>query len=627
MAQKLLIKHCSLVLLGFLFIALMPFVVEAKDLHNEWHYSGDTFTVDGDVIMITHFDFYDSTVLLQVNKNTYILREGECKQIAARDYCITEIFNDLGTTDEDAPIKFQNGVAYAGIRILVRTRGPDIKISRTFSTNTPELNQEVTVTVTVENTGNEGTDSFIYTDSYPAGVIITSLSNGKSTPHGIIYDFDFPVNTERSFAYAFKVTDYLKFSTQPQVSFTFAGENTTVSVSGANIEVIKPYAFTVTISSASFEVSEQTTLSAKIENKVSSKITVDELKMVIPPLMSVQSAPNELEKDNNKYYWQGSLESTKYEAISMVLKPLQSGTYLIPVSVKLRDSEGKSFSETINLSVVATLKPIEPILSVLEASVSEGSSFRVAFSVRNSNKNIGFRNIKVGVRSKIFPDLRAELTELMPGKAQNLIVNDTLTTPFTGEKKTYDIEAYGTYESTTSEKLNFSQKATLTVTPVSQVIAITQEADKQEVLTGENVTLTVKITNNNQQNIQVDAYDNYPEGVSLVGGKTSEPLIIFDSAGAKQAYTYKLHIPLWYNQSELAITTFASIPAKDYALNKTITLKIKSAPPKEVGENKSSEQKTPETSQTEKKEDEKQGFFEKLINGISDFFKRLFGKK
>lgn len=627
MAQKLLIKHYSLVFLGFLFIALLSFVVEAKDLHNDWHYSGDTFNVEGDTIMVTHFDFYDPTVLLQVNKNTYIMREGDCKQTATRDYCITEIFNDIDTQDEDAPIKFQGGVAYAGIKILVRTRGPDIKISRTFSTTSPELNQEVTVTVTVENTGDEGTDSFLYADSYPAGVIITSLSSGKSTPRSITYDLNFPVNEEKSFAYAFKVTDYLEFSTQPKAYFTYASQNTSVSVSSANIKVIKPYSFTATLSTNSFEVGEQATLNAKIENKVSEEINVDELKIMVPSLISIQSASSELVKSNEVYTWQGSLDSGDDKAISMVLKPAKSGNYIIPVSVKIKDSEGKSFSETTNLSLSATLKPLEVILSVLETSVSEGSSFRVAFSVKNPNKNIGFRNIKAGVRSEIFPELGAAITDLMPGKTQTLIVNDTLTAPFIGEKKTYDIEAHGTYESTTNEKLNFSQKATLTVTPVSQIITITQEADKQEVLSGENVTLTIKIINNNQQAIQVNVSDKYSDGVSLIGGKATEPLLSFDSAGTKQAYTYKLHVPLDYKQSELAITTFASIPAKDYALNKTLTLKIKGAPPKEGGENKSSEQKTPETPQTEEKKDEKQGFFEKVINGISGFFKRLLGKK
>jgi uncharacterized repeat protein (TIGR01451 family) len=627
MKKKLLIKHYSLVFLSFLVIALLSFMAEAKDLHNDWHYSGDTFTVDGDVVMITHFDFYDPTVLLQINKNTYIMREGECKQTATRDFCVTEIFSDINTQDEDAPIKFEGGVAYAGIKILVRTRGPDVKISRSFSTTSPELNQEVTVTVTVENTGDEGTDSFIYTDLYPAGVIITSLSSGKSASHSITYDLNFPVHEEKSFTYAFKVTDYLEFSTQPKAYFTFAGQNTSVSVSAVSVKVIKPYAFTSSISSNSFEVGEQATLNAKIENKVSEEINVEDFRIMVPSLISVQSTLGEPVKNNSTYYWQGSLDSGENKAISIVLKPTKSGNYIIPVSVKIKDSKGKSFSETTNLSLSATLKPLEIILSVLETSVSEGSSFRVAFSVKNPNKNIGFRNIKAGLRSEIFPELGAAITDLMPGKTQTLIVNDTLTAPFLDEKKIYDIEAYGTYESTTNEKLNFSKKATLTVTPVSQVITITQGADKQEVLTGENVTLTIKIINNNQQAIQVNVSDKYSDGVSLIGGKAAEPSLSFDSAGTKQAYTYKLHVPLDYKQSELAITTFASIPAKDYALNKTLTLKIKGAPQKAVEENKSSEQKTPETPQAEEKKDEKQGFFEKLINGISGFFKRLLGKK
>ena len=157
-------KGFFIIILSFLLLGLTS-LASADDIHNDWHYSGDTFTVDGEVIMLTHYDFYDSTVILSVNKNTYIISKGGCKETATKKYCITDIFQDLAGSEEGDPIKFEGGKAYAGIKVLISTRGPDIEISRSFSTTTPELNQEVTVTITIDNDGIEGTDSFVYEES------------------------------------------------------------------------------------------------------------------------------------------------------------------------------------------------------------------------------------------------------------------------------------------------------------------------------------------------------------------------------------------------------------------------------------------------------------------------------
>jgi len=614
----------------FLFFTMLLAVMalscfaQAKDLYTEWHYSGDTFTVEGDVYTITHYDIEDTSVIVGINKNSYIIREGECKVTGTKEVCIEEIFRNVLNATDDDPIKFEGGRAYAGISIRIRTYGPDISVSRTFSDSSPELNGEVTVSVILKNTGGDGTDSLSYFEEFPAGVEILSSSSGTTRSlRSISYSGNLAAESEKTFTYTFRVTGYLDFSNSAIVNYTYQSKSYGVKSSSQSVKVIKPYTFTATISPSSIEASEQTALSVKVENDVSADINVTELKITIPSYITVQSEPGELEKKNDKYYWKGTLKPDKYQMINLLLKPVKSGQYNIPVELRLLDSEGKVFSELKNLSLTSNIKALDPILSVLETSVSEGGSFRVAFSINNPNKVVGFRNIKASVTSTIFPDLTTELAELMPGITKTLIVNDSIEAPFVDEKKTYDITASGSYETSTSENRNFSEKVSLTVTPVADAISISQSADTQEVVAGNNVTLTIKIINNNQESIKVTVRDEYSGGVLLFGGKTSETLL-FDKAETRQAYTYKLNIPESYNQTELLIKTFAGIETKNFLANKTLTIKVKPAEKKQEINTSQQEKPAPEPPKTEP--EKKQGFFAKVISSISDFFKRLLGK-
>jgi len=628
-------KGFFIIILSFFLLGLAS-LASAADLHNDWHYSGDTFTVDGEVIMVTHYDFYDNTVILNVNKNSYIIGTGECRETATKEYCITDIFQDLAGAEDGDHIKFEGGKAYAGIELLIRAKGPEITVSRTFSTTSPELNQEVSVTINIENKGSEGTDSFVYEEYFPVGVVLTSFSEGMGiNAKSIIYKNNLPVKSSKTLTYFFKVTDYIEFANSGKFNYTYAGKKTSSTTSSVSIKVQKPYELTASLSPDSVEAGvDKSTLTVKIDDTSSEDITVLALNITIPPFVSVLSVTGELTSNNNKYSWQGIVKPDPPITLSLQVKPTKSGQYQIPVSIKLKDHAGKEFSENKTLTLKAELKQLEPILSVLETTVAEGGRFRVAFSVKNPNENIGFRNIKAKIKSEIFPELDASLAELIAGKTTTLIVNDTLTTPFVDEKKSYEIEAQGSYETTTSEWLNFSKKVSITVTPVKDIITIIQSSDRLEVVQGENFTLTVEIKNNNEEAIQVGVYDDYPAALKLIGGKASDT-VSFDGSGKKQAYTYKLEIPLDYEPGDVKIITFASVGGKNYAGNKTITIKVNPRPVEEKNETaqeqpsgqEPQQQQQNQTAEPEQKPEKKPGFISKIFSGISDFFKKLFGKK
>ncbi|KYK27161.1 hypothetical protein AYK26_00510 [Euryarchaeota archaeon SM23-78] len=626
-SMDLLKKGC--VLLGILaFLVLFSSIVNAKTIHSAWHYSGDTFTVEGDVYLITHFDFYDTSVLLEVNNVSYVIVEGACKTTPTRKYCVDEIFKDREGAEKGDPIKFEGGTVYAGIKFTVLSHGPSVSVSRSFSTTNSELNEEVTVTVTVKNSGTETAKAFTFTDGVPEGVFITaSSSDVESTSSSVFFTATLLPDEEETFTYKFKITDYIDFVTKPNASYIYNGVKNEVKVGGTTIKVIKPYEFKPTLSPNNFEVTtKQAALNIRIDNKVSDDITVEELFIEIPDLLSVPTSPKDLEIVDDKYFWQGLIEPEKYKILNLLLAPAKAGTYKIPINIKIRDFENKNFSEQTNITLTAKVSQLVPILSVKDKSVSEGSTFRVAFSVKNPNEKVGFRDITASIKSELFTDLDVELSELIPGKTQTLIVNDTLRVPFLDQEKTFEIEVTGSYETTTYENFNFSKKDSIKVTPIAEAISIEQSVDKTEVVAGTNVTVTVKIRNNNEEAINVNVSDKYHEDLILLGGD-SEDLIYFTKSGVIQAYTYKLHVPLTFESQEFEITTTAIIEGKDYFDDKTTTVKVTFPEPKEEEEEEEEETQPEQEQQPQPKQEaeKKPGFFRVIINAIGNFFKRIFG--
>jgi len=626
--SKKLETRIILIISAWLLLTLALPLAFAKDLHSDWHYSGDSFSVGNEVILVTHYDFYDTQVILDVNDRTYIIDEGSCKFSPTREYCIDDIYQNLKNSTSKDPVKFEDGKPYAGIKIIVRARGPDLSVSRVFSTTSPELGSEASVSVTIKNQGSEGTDSLLYQETFPAGIILTSSSSGtERSANTITYNLNVPANSEKTFTYSFKALEYLEFTSTARINYTYAQQSLGIKSSDTKIKVKRPYDLILELSPNEVEPSDQAALSVKITNAVSGTIKVSEFKIQIPSLVSVQTKSGELELKNMVYYWNGSIETGQYRMFNLLLKPKLSGKYSLRVDIKAIDPEDELFIENKTINLSSKLKALEPILSISDDSLAEGSWFRIAFSVKNPNKYAAFKNIKSAVKSELFAEQAAEyVDDLPPEKTKTVLINDTLEVPYVNATKKFIIEAFGTYETSGGELLNFSKKLTLTVTPVSKAITIMQSPDKKKLKAGENITINVDIKNNNAEAIQVEVQDSYSEGAALIGGKTSGA-VSFTKAETQKAYTYNLNIPNSYDKTWLLITTTATILGKNFTDSKALNISVNITKP--FVANKTSDNKTaePEPAKKDVKKEEKPGFFNKVFDALNSFFKRLLGTK
>jgi len=617
---KLFLALCLLMLLS-------PAAAATDALYDEWHNTGDTFTKEGETYLVTHYRLDDESVILRVNTNSYVIKEGGCKSSMTRKYCVAYIDRDTNSDSEDSHVKYVAGTAYAGIHIIIATLGPEITITREFSASSPELNQEVDAVITIENEGEYAADDFVYKETFPDNVEVTDYASGFSLSGNTLTHQTslLPIFSQRTLFYSFKIKNYTGFTSKGYSTYEYAGAKLSVNTSSAAFSINKPYDFTFSISPTSIEAGDDSALSLRVENKESGSINVSLLELRIPSQVTVSSLPGGLEKDGEKYRWNGTIASSGFKQITMLLKTKQDGDYSITAKLSLIDSKSKNFSENKTATLKATYKEISLIISVKEPVVTESGSYRVALSFENLNAKIIMRNIKGNVTSSLFNHMPFSLDELGPGQTKTVLVNDTLQAPFVDEKKIYDINFGGIYDLSFGKRLNFSKKMTLTVTPSNETLSIAQSADKKTVAAGANVTVTVRIKGNTQESYIVDSQDTVPGDLSILGGATSAKLS-FDKSEEKQAYIYTLGVPEAHGEGVITITTSASIPGKGYSIMKSFNITVTPAPGKEANatvaptENKAEEAAAPEP-------EKKKGFFTKVIDAVGDFFSRLLGKK
>ncbi|MFH0870529.1 MAG: hypothetical protein V1866_05745 [archaeon] len=599
---------------------------EATLLKDAWYNSGDSFTVEGVTYLVNHYDFYATSVILKANDQSVVLKDGQCKASGERKYCLIELDTNLNRNEDDKTghIKYESGNIYAGLHLTISSLGPTISVSRSFSDSSPELNEEVTVTTTITNSGEMQCDELFYTDTYPAGVVITSGSSGTDyASQALSYrTINILPRETRTVIYTIKLTDYIKVSNMAGIRYFYEGVQTSMNTSSVSLSVVRPYELTAAISPASIELGDETALSIKVLNSVSAIINVKKLEIELPSTLLLKSLPMDLVKKGDKYLWNSSLEGAKSKMFNMLLKPTRSGDHVVRLWLSINDSEGKNFSESKNMTVSVSSKLMEPIISVKEASVSEGGSFRLAVSLKNPNKFVIFRNIKLDVKSDLFPDMSSAVDEMAPGETKTLIVNENMPVPFVDAKKTFDIKVSGSYINNFAESNNFSKTAQLIVTPVSDILLISQSIDKRQVNAGSSVVVVVNVANRNAEPVDVEVHDAFTEGAVIGGGATSA-LLYFTRSEEKSVYTYNLSIPYGFPSIALNITTYASINSKGYVANKSIGIPVNNSNAVVAPEQPKNDSNQVPVIEAEKPP----GFFKKVLNSISGFFRRLLGRE
>jgi hypothetical protein len=641
----------ALILFSLLFttpLALSATVTqEDKLIYDKWHYSGDSFLVEGETLSVTHLNWGDTKIYLSINSKAVLLNINDCYETDFKKYCFKEIFNNIADAETKDPIKFDGRYVYAGLRIQIYNRPLELTVTRSFKPTNPTRDSEVEVEIKISNPTEHTAENFKYTDIYPEGVIIMSGSNDfEKSLHGVSYSGHIEPQTSKTLYYSIKILDYIAFTNIGTAEYQIAGVKKNYNTTKYTIDLSsqKPYTYTTTFSPATPETGQQTELTISVTNKRGSSMLFEDVSLALPTEdMSVNYDPLTFKKNGNVYYWTDTLKNGTKKDLTIKLTPLKSGKMNIPINIRVKETDRKSYQEKKNITMTANYKEPELILSVKEPSVSEGGKFRVAFSIKNPNTKTAFKNVNAIVRSNITQEQGGFVDQILPGNVPALVQIEDIIAPTVETATDYYFTATGRYDTNYETGKTYLKTAKVTINPINKSITITQTltAPKQ-VRVGDNITVLVKVKHTNQEIVTADASDAYSQELVFNGG-SSVATLYFDNPTDKQAYVYNLIVPYNYTKNDLFIRTDVSVREKPGVLSKITILPVNLTRPAtltplpnntlnnsqqqaantEVGKNASENKEDAEKTSSSEKEEE--GTMIKIVNGVTNFFRRLFG--
>jgi len=516
-----------------------------------------------------------------------------------------------------------NGADYPELDVKIESLEPDISIERTFSTTSPNINEEITVTVTLKNEGSKRATNIKYTDSYPAGLRVFTSTNSKT------WEGNLGEGEEETFKYTIRAEEIISFDSTATLSYEFDGNEKTKKSSTETIEVQKPFSIDDEISTQAADKNEIITYNLTITNKdESSSLNIENLEITLPSKLDLVKAATELKEENNKLTFKGEIEKGKSKNFEIKIKSSQVGKFTISAIAALKISN-KNFEEELEKTFNVGLSYILPILNVTD-KVKSNSPYPIYIAVKNYGED-QIEDVIIKAESDLFGNIE-EKKNIAAGTTLK-ILDKTLTAPYLEKDQKYNIKVYGSYISSSGKTYQFEKSAQLTVIAAPKIIQIIKEFNKEEFYPGEEIKVAVKLKNLKNQIInEVDVSDIFPKEIrpSLLGDVTGY-LGELKPNEEKKLYSYSVVVPENYQEDEIEFQTIlnSKIDGELTILKQTDNIKIiKGEKPEEVEEEQETiteetEVQEDEIKETAKsKEETKENFLKRIVNWIKNLFKK-----
>jgi len=585
----------------FLVLFLLPAA------HATWYYAGDTFTQDGVLYSVEGSD--ESLVLLGVSGRTFLVRLGECIRNGLAEYC----YVDTAYPDDDDHIKYEAGAVYYGYDLSIGEVAPAITVTRELSTEEPFLNQDVTVTVTLENTGEYRITDIRYDEALPAGVtgVGTAVSNRVSyTKTALSAGY-----TDR-FTYRVRPVVYGTFTLAPIIRYTSEGVVFNASVSSETIEVASPVDIDRYVTPA-LGLEEVGTYALNVTNDQGGDVQV-QIVIGVPAGVTVTQASG-LAKQGSSYTASGDIGDGETLRFSFSFTAGGPGSYVIPLAVTTV-KDGVTSTLSYNDTVDSTADGIAPSIGIspVKTTYPGGSQATITAVLTNENDEVGFRKAQGAFSSDLFGTKTRDQGALGAGDDVTLFT-ERVTLPNVTNQTTYAINLTGSYETVNGQRFTFSTSRQLTVIPLVRAVEITRALSSATIAPGGNVTVTVSAKNVYGTYIAIDAHEKLPVGVENLGGLTYAEVSI-DKDATKQLYIYQIGVPADYADDTIALTTVTRVQGESEPQEFTTALDVAGAgSPQELADGDAADAGVEEASASETDTSD-DGFFARLWSRMKGWF-------
>ncbi len=640
----------------FILLILPSLSAEETPFYDEWVHSSESFTIGEDVYYVYYFPEM-SSITLKVNEKSYVIRQENCEKDLYNNYCYMANVTDPNDETYGQYVKFEKGRRYAGLNLQFFKIEPDLTIERDFELTTFEPTQESKVTVILTNEGNAIARNIVYEDHFPKGNFSIVTTNVQKLKNGIRWEGRIAPGAIKTFTYTIRADEYTSYSSTPLLNYTYEELDIETEGSSTTLDVPQPYLITTTITPTNPAINELIEYEIEIENKDEDDDLDYDLLLTFPSAAVRTTVPKGFTRDKNTYRKTGTLEEEEKTSYLFKLKTPAVGSYVIKAATII-NVDNKVLEDYENTSYTVGNSLITPIIILPDVDIRSGRNYYLSLSLKNEDTSTTYYKLKGTMTSDAFDTISISEPDLAPGKIV-LIYEDDLIALDVDERTSYEIEVNGTYETKYSDAFEFYGQSSISFEPVEDTFSITRTLDKDIAQPGENLTISVSVTNLKDDQAEIEVIDSYPDRLPLLGGNT-HVIEVLESDESFEAYSYKLKIPEDYDQEAFVIQTVLHYKEKSYVqrLDSNITVNItlpeteetnqtetlldlfEEEPEEEQEENltetpqeEENITETPpnieEEPQTEEQPEEEtpepKGFIGKLTHEIKGFFSFLFG--
>ncbi len=545
----------------------------AGTLYDQWILAGKSFLVSAMNVSVNVDDSWERLIINSAEDN-FIILKGDCKKGSYYQYCYLDSRWELfkyGAFDQSTARKTPD------VHVTVKDISPIVSLAATADKSSLALNEELTVTIKVKNTGDYQAGSLTYSETLSDNVTVISTVGDTSVSGRVITweSTSLRGGEEKVISYTLRLDRTGAFSVGGgNLTYSFEGDTFVKIASPRSISTRETIQLkTFSLSKTASSIDEDIVLTAVLgNNDPTYDARVTAFNISIPGTIVLEAIGEGLTESGRSYGWAGTLSPGENRTFTLTVRPVKSGSYAFDavLDAMVRTSAGAEtrYNTSQRQTLSAALTKLNPsiVFMLNRAKVDAGEKTSVKAYLKNPDKKTTYVDVSYAIDTDLFDPVRDTLSFINPDTQQLVLFKEFLA-PVVGKSGVHLINFTGTYRTRHDETFSFGATATLTVDQeVFQQILVLNHTLPAEIREGEPVE--VILTAKNLQDFSVTALSlaDSVTGAEVTAGTPSVQIASLTTNSTREAYRYTLTVPLGTNESAVEVRTAAEFLFKGQPL-------------------------------------------------------------
>lgn len=563
-------------LISFLavFLFLSAPAIAADTAFEGWLYSGQSITAEGRTFII-HKSASNQEMFADFGSGSLFVKNNSCQQDANVRLCLDNIEYYLDARS---------------YRLKVRAISlvPDISVTRTAQETEFEAGHGTTITVSISNSGGLA-ENVVYTDNFPEGIVVESADGALKTPTGVRWERRSLKAGTETFSYNIRADEVIDRSFVGVLEYFNGISEKTIRTPAISIKTTPRLLQEFKLGSDEMLLNQKNNFTINLTNKETGTANVTIL-LSYDPGLRITHKPNGF-RDFGSNQLKANFLISKRNATNNRSQDYyfeftgeKTGTFSINAEVSYSTSD---FSDrklpALKKEVDVSDKGIEVRTNLDDIDIESGQERTLRIWLQNLNPAIALKNIFVSADGGGLLYLPDSFIGLLSPNEHSKIVETRFFAPRVNATTGNTIRVNVSYLTEFGQNFSKNFEITSTIEKINEV-TITKTASKQELESGEDITVTVKVKNPRKTRLNsVSVSEEIPPDFSVFGATSA---IMTLALGDEQtAYTYVITAPrIKREASYLLNTTVAYSDAnagerfsypQDYIEQKSLAISVK----------------------------------------------------